>query len=482
MNPYSNIPNFQFYPPIQGQTNGGVQYLPPTTNLNQPPLNFMFTNQGAPQFFPPRVNVCAVCSRPCPYPGILVAADALRGIQLYACSVNCENQWNSALLNYQKQLSSRTQPHPFSALHQPMKGKHSNRQNAKKNQKNVNDRTEQKQTTNFQRPQVIVETADNQKTIPKQTMPNPQTKTEPNPLPKSPQSTSSEINENSSAFENQTLPVIATLPVKTEEELYVVIDTNTLITHMLDVLNLKHQKNLIVVIPQIVIHELDGLKKDEEIGVKARTAIRFVHDALDENQGNLKRWLRGQSANETISSNDSGFHSMNNDDKIVNCVLYYNKYIGINKTLLLTNDKALQVKVMMNGIRACNIEQFLTELPPIYEISSISESLPSDKNKSNFTDVKNELTQVTYEESALRYLPPSLWKRILGFLDPRSLAAMSAVSTSFYRLANEDIVWRNSVKNTFKDKNDILVPKNVLAKQWYLNWRKNVLTCYQITS
>src|SRR5690606_23543135 len=121
-------------------------------------------------------------------------------------------------------------------------------------------------------------------------------------------------------------------------------------------------------------------------------------------------------------------------------------------------------------IRAQTVQQFLSELPPIYEEGFVP---AKSQKKSDFVEEKNELFTITYDEKDLCYLPPHLWKKILVHLDMKSLCMLSAVSTNFYRLANENVIWRAVIRETFGDKNDVLIPKGVLAKQWYLTWRKN---------
>eukprot|EP01114_Cavostelium_apophysatum_P006488 TRINITY_DN17814_c0_g1_i1.p1 TRINITY_DN17814_c0_g1~~TRINITY_DN17814_c0_g1_i1.p1 ORF type:complete len:222 (-),score=39.19 TRINITY_DN17814_c0_g1_i1:426-1091(-) len=52
-------------------------------------------------------------------------------------------------------------------------------------------------------------------------------------------------------------------PREPHKPLLVVVDTNVLIEHLEDILNFKYHDFITVIIPLIVIQELDGLKKDE---------------------------------------------------------------------------------------------------------------------------------------------------------------------------------------------------------------------------
>src|SRR5690606_8951006 len=92
----------------------------------------------------------------------------------------------------------------------------------------------------------------------------------------------------------------AAVPVQIEP-LFVVVDTNCLLEHFSELFGLKKSDCVTLIIPMAVIHELDGLKKDNgNVGFKARVVIRSVLDALQENQGLAKKWIRGQNSFEII--------------------------------------------------------------------------------------------------------------------------------------------------------------------------------------
>ena len=90
-----------------------------------------------------------------------------------------------------------------------------------------------------------------------------------------------------------------------------IVDTNFLISHLafLKTLILEHAKkhNLLIIIPWIVLQELDGLKSalwkkksssQHEVGNLAQTAIKFLHNCLI----NEEKGLRGQKINEIIET------------------------------------------------------------------------------------------------------------------------------------------------------------------------------------
>jgi rRNA-processing protein FCF1 len=91
----------------------------------------------------------------------------------------------------------------------------------------------------------------------------------------------------------------------------VVVDTNFLISHLafLKALIFEHAKKhqLLIIIPWIVLQELDGLKStlknkssssQHEVGNLAQTAIKFLHNCLI----NKEEGLRGQKIDERIET------------------------------------------------------------------------------------------------------------------------------------------------------------------------------------
>ncbi|CAB4376759.1 hypothetical protein RhiirA5_364016 [Rhizophagus irregularis] len=133
----------------------------------------------------------------------------------------------------------------------------------------------------------------------------------------------------------------------------VVVDTNFLISHLafLKALIFEHAKKykLLILIPWIVLQELDGLKSalwknkssssQHEVGNLAQTAIKFLHSCLI----NREEGLRGQKIDERIEINE------NNDDKILDCCRYF-QMVSQCPIVLLSNDKNLCVKAMIHDV------------------------------------------------------------------------------------------------------------------------------------
>lgn len=135
---------------------------------------------------------------------------------------------------------------------------------------------------------------------------------------------------------------------------YAVVDTNCLLrsTHLEELL-----KFVVLVIPFVVIQELDGLKlsKDQDIALLARKAINFLYSNLQKKNPNM----RGQTLEEIEKS--ASFACRNNDDKILNCCIYYKNRVAKQKdnVVLLSYDKNLCVKASVNNITALQPEIFL---------------------------------------------------------------------------------------------------------------------------
>uniref|UniRef100_A0A7S0HCZ9 PIN domain-containing protein n=1 Tax=Hanusia phi TaxID=3032 RepID=A0A7S0HCZ9_9CRYP len=151
--------------------------------------------------------------------------------------------------------------------------------------------------------------------------------------------------------------------------MFMVVDTNCFISYLpwLSCLSRAalHRK-IRVVVPWIVACELDSLKQRPrtndgafEIGAAARAAIRFLFNAFKHGQ------LVGQTALEDSQVVDRHQTTLTNDDRIMHCCLQLIHNPSCQKVLLLSDDKSLGVKCMMNGIEAftfSNVPAYLRDL------------------------------------------------------------------------------------------------------------------------
>ncbi|RCK65324.1 Transcriptional protein SWT1, partial [Candida viswanathii] len=140
---------------------------------------------------------------------------------------------------------------------------------------------------------------------------------------------------------------------------YLVLDTNFLISHLKIVDNLKKIANeygLKIIIPVYVIQELDGLKNSkrihsspygeedgcsgESISQLATWANRWVYSSLID----AKTIVHGQKLSQRLDK------SLVKDDAILDCCLYFKETHPTRLTIVLSNDKNLCAKALMNEL------------------------------------------------------------------------------------------------------------------------------------
>ncbi|CEP07953.1 hypothetical protein [Parasitella parasitica] len=136
-----------------------------------------------------------------------------------------------------------------------------------------------------------------------------------------------------------------------------VLDTNFLLSKLgyLDtVLDLARESpgSLLVLLPWVVIRELDGLKQgNPDISAGARKAMRFIELRLREKIVSL----RGQKMNEVWSEDMLKNQNIKGDDRILDCCLYFQQMTQ-KKVTLLSNDRNLCIKVMVHDIDSISAE------------------------------------------------------------------------------------------------------------------------------
>ncbi|KAG9292192.1 hypothetical protein G9A89_023912 [Geosiphon pyriformis] len=197
--------------------------------------------------------------------------------------------------------------------------------------------------------------------------------------------------ENKTLFSNQDdfLEVFPpALPEKCDKPLHraiVVVDTNFLISHLSFVKTLVYEYakayQLIVIVPWIVLQELDGLKTSQRksdlpgtgplnqfpqqvnLSTLAKTAIAFLHNCFMSKQ----EGVRGQKLDEKLEKSEC------NDDKILDCCRYFKSRTKCSTTLL-SNDKNLCVKAMVHEIPTASYQNLGKGLDGIFE--RILENVP----------------------------------------------------------------------------------------------------------
>lgn len=168
--------------------------------------------------------------------------------------------------------------------------------------------------------------------------------------------------------------------------LFLVPDTNGFINHLPGLQQLLSCQIYILVIPLIVIHELDGLAKGQDVDQrsavqarslqeKARKAIQFLEHGFEARDPFIRALTSRGNELESIAfrSEDISGQKGNNDDLILSCCLHYCKdnakdFMPLNKddpirlrreVVLLTDDRNLRVKALTRHVPVRDIPAFL---------------------------------------------------------------------------------------------------------------------------
>lgn len=167
-----------------------------------------------------------------------------------------------------------------------------------------------------------------------------------------------------------------------QQDLIIVLDTNILLSH------LDYMKRMIshglgekgfptVLIPWVVLQELDSLKKGKGLSVSsvahlAIPAISYILNSLKSREPRL--W--GQSMQQASQSN-IGLNAENNDDRVLQCCLQYQCLYPECAVILCTNDKNLCSKALVSGVTASSKRDLEVEVrrcrravPPLQDIKT----------------------------------------------------------------------------------------------------------------
>ncbi|XP_063707175.1 transcriptional protein SWT1 [Culicoides brevitarsis] len=135
---------------------------------------------------------------------------------------------------------------------------------------------------------------------------------------------------------------------------YVIVDTNVFISDLdfvekLIKINFKNFGHPVIIVPYIVLQELDKIKSRFEskfmtLSLKAKSAIHFLNEKLKEHH----KQFCGQSAKDDAEKLIS---ITSQDDDIVNCALQV-KEKAKDAVILLSNDINLRNKMIVNGINS----------------------------------------------------------------------------------------------------------------------------------
>ncbi|XP_030061575.1 transcriptional protein SWT1 [Microcaecilia unicolor] len=227
----------------------------------------------------------------------------------------------------------------------------------------------------------------------------------------------------------------------TQLSLLIVLDTNILLSHLQFIEKLKTGGipgigTFVLIIPWVVLQELDYMKHGkllEHMKNKAIPAVHFIYNSLKKQDSRL--W--GQSM-QLASEKIYGLSNTNNDDRVLQCCLQYQKLYPHTVIILCTDDKNLCSKALISGVKAlCKVDLTL-ELQKLSETSTIycvdlpdAEPQKDDKEaaiknflSSAILDLEKYLGKVLsfILETEMKIAFEELWMEVLYLKPPWTLA------------------------------------------------------------
>ncbi|XP_054976751.1 transcriptional protein SWT1 isoform X2 [Sorex araneus] len=149
-----------------------------------------------------------------------------------------------------------------------------------------------------------------------------------------------------------------------DKKLLIVIDTNILMNHLKFVKSLKTTEipgfdGLVLIIPWVVVQELDRMKDGKllkHVQHKAIPAVHFIHDGLREPD----RKLWGQPL-QLAAQRLYGLSDENSDDRVLKCCLQYQELFPRSLVILCTDDRNLRSKGLISGVKSLSKEELSAE-------------------------------------------------------------------------------------------------------------------------
>lgn len=146
---------------------------------------------------------------------------------------------------------------------------------------------------------------------------------------------------------------------------FLVVDTNFMVSHLdlvKDIRTVLERQNLpkrAIVVPWVVVQELDGLKAKSSVTHLARAANTWIYEML----ANRNAWVIGQKLTEIEDL------SLKGDDAILDCCRYFQtKYNAL--TVILSNDKNLCAKSLIHDVRTVSYAEGMTADQIVHVVSA----------------------------------------------------------------------------------------------------------------
>lgn len=280
--------------------------------------------------------------------------------------------------------------------------------------------------------------------------------------------------------------------VSYSDTLYLVLDTNVLLSHLKLISELKDfpiegVARPVLVVPWIVIQELDSLKSDSwkirkgkfvtnqkqsqngKFGVDtlARQAVRFLHTCFESSHPRV----RGQTLSEAQEMMENcSIEDPSNDDKILECCLLFQRKADKGHAVLFSNDQNLCSKAIINGLKAFNHQSLVSGLKELFQSSAVV--LKQDYFKDYYKELKHqetlaekrakaddlicELQCIMREglavvvETEMRAAYDDLWDKIVFIKPPWTLADLLQLLDKHW-IAVFGQVFKRNIKSTVED-------------------------------
>ena len=194
----------------------------------------------------------------------------------------------------------------------------------------------------------------------------------------------------------------------------VVVDTNVFISSLGLISHLREEVDVKVVIPWMVVQELDSLKTStsSDTAVRARAAVRWLHNCL---QAKLTTIVTQTAEHSKRAA--ARFESKNADDRILACCLML-KEEG-NKVTLLTNDMNLANKGMINQVECGDAENIISVLSGEEKLVVQQEDGPNERKICSelvmqAENTARDLLEVVLKKEFLLAYGEKLWEKMVS--------------------------------------------------------------------
>jgi rRNA-processing protein FCF1 len=223
-----------------------------------------------------------------------------------------------------------------------------------------------------------------------------------------------------------------------QNKLIIILDTNVFLSNLISIktqsLSKTEDDNLIFVVPWIVVQELDNCKNKKDyssnINKKAQEAINFIMKILQSSNNNNDKFYF---ENATQSNSDSILiKCYSPDDRILKCGLELQSQNKTSQIILVTNDKNLINKSLINSLKSLNYQDFLTKLSSIsFPVNKTNEELLENK-----IEIDENLTDQQTNSSYNKYFQKYLIK-LLNITEEHIIQLFKHLIKHFYKIQSD---------------------------------------------